>query len=90
MSSNEPNGTGGEEVSSGFVVACGDGAELFEFGEEVLDQVPGFVEFPVVRALLFATGFGRDDGLFACLLQRFQHSFVGIEALVGDHGSGFD
>ncbi len=51
----------GEEVSSGFVVACGDGAELFEFGEEVLDQVSGFVEFLVVKPLFFAIGFGRDS-----------------------------
>jgi hypothetical protein len=28
---------GSEEVASGFVVACGDGAELFKFGEEILD-----------------------------------------------------
>ena len=61
MSSNEPDGTGcemdgGEEVSSGFVISCGDGAEELEFGEEVLDQVPGFVEFLVVKPLFFAIG----------------------------------
>ncbi len=30
---------GGEEVARGLVVAGGDGTELLEFGEEVLDEV---------------------------------------------------
>ena len=38
---------GGEEISCGFVVACGDGAELFEFAEEIFDQVARFIEFAV-------------------------------------------
>jgi hypothetical protein len=36
---------GGEEISGGFVVARGDRAELFEFAEEILDQMALFVEF---------------------------------------------
>ena len=35
---------GGEEVAGGLVVAVGDGPELLEFGEEVLDQVTCLVE----------------------------------------------
>jgi hypothetical protein len=42
VSSIEPNDSGGkvdgsQEISGGFVVARGDGAELFEFTEEILD-----------------------------------------------------
>ena len=44
MSSIEQNGDGGEidggkEVAGGLIIACGDGTELLEFGEEVLDQM---------------------------------------------------
>ena len=39
---------GGEEVARGLVVAGCDGAELLEFGEEVLDQVARPVEMAVV------------------------------------------
>ena len=42
----------------------------------------GFVEFFVVFTLLFAIAFRRDDGGLACFGQRFQHPFVGVEALV--------
>ena len=48
---------GGEEVTSSLIVAGGDGAEEFEFGEEVLDQVAGFVEVLVVDGGLLI-GFG--------------------------------
>jgi hypothetical protein len=94
VSSNEPDGRsgevyGGEEVSGGFVVACGDASEEFEFGEEVLDQVARFVEFFIVFPLHFSVRFGRDDGLFSSLLQGFEHPLVGVKALVGDHRVGF-
>ena len=79
---------GSEEVSGGFVVACGDASEEFEFGEEVLDQVPRLVEFLVVFALHLSVRFRWNDGLFSSLLQRFEYPFVGVEALVGDHCVG--
>ena len=90
MSSNEPDDCGSEEVSSCFVVAGCDGAEEFEFGEEVFDEVACFVEFLVVLSLHVSICLGRDDGLFSGLLQRFQHSLVGVKALVGDHGVGLE
>ena len=77
---------GCEEVTCCFVVTGGDTSEQLEFGEEVFNQVARFVEFLVVLALHFPVCFGRDHGLFSGLLQRFEHSFVGVEALVGDHG----
>ncbi len=59
MSSIEPDDRGGEvdcaeEVSGGFVVARSDGTILFEFGEEIFDQVARFVEFFIVFALFKA------------------------------------
>lgn len=59
MLSIEPNGAGGEmdggeKVARGLVVAAGNGAELLEFGEEVLDQVARLVEVAVVT--LWASG----------------------------------
>lgn len=56
MSSNEPNGCccvvdGREEVSGGFVVACCDGAEELEFGEEVLNEMTSFVELLIGKRL---------------------------------------
>lgn len=59
VSSNEPNGccgevNSGEEVPRRFVVSGCDGAEKFEFGEEVLDQMTCFVEVLICsRAALF-------------------------------------
>ena len=80
---------GCEEVSGGFVVARCDTSEQLEFGEEVFNQVACFVEFLVVFALHFSVGLGWDDSLFSSLLQGFEHPFVGVEALVGDHRIGF-
>ena len=77
-----------EEVSGCFVVAGGDTSEQLELGEEVFNQVAGFVEFLVVFALHFSVSLGWNDGLFSSLLQRFEHPFVGVESLVGDHRAG--
>jgi hypothetical protein len=74
---------GGEEVSSGFVVTGGDGAELFEFGEEVFDQMSCLVEFLVLGSGLKAFGACRDDGQLACT-PEFQDAGLGVEALVRD------
>ena len=63
MSSIEPDGSGGEvdggeEISCGFVVAGGDGAKLFEFAEEVFDQVARFIEFAVKLGRRMRFGLG--------------------------------
>jgi len=78
-----------QEVPGGFVVARGDTSEDFEFSEEILYQVAGFVEFFIVFPLHLSVGFWRYDGLFTSLLQRFEYSLVGVEAFVGDHRVGF-
>ena len=42
---------GGEEVSGGLVVACGNSSVLLELAEEVLHQVARLVHLPVKGAL---------------------------------------
>src|SRR4029434_8348589 len=84
MSSIEADESGGEvnagqEASCGLVIAGGDGPELLELGEEVLDQMPGLVEVFVKGARRLA-GFPRwDHGCLAGLGQRLEHPLVGIE-----------
>jgi len=50
----------GEEVRCGLVVTGGDGAELLELGEEVLDEVARLVEFSVEGAGQAAVRLWRD------------------------------
>ncbi len=50
----------GQEASCGLVVAGGNGPELLELGEEVLDQMPGLVEVFVKGARCLA-GLARGD-----------------------------
>ena len=50
----------GEEVSREFVEAGGDGAELLEFGEEVLDQMARLVQVFIIVARVFSVGFGGE------------------------------
>ena len=50
----------GEKISSGFVVARGDGPKLLELAKEILDQAAGFIEVFVVMARLFAVGSTPD------------------------------
>src|SRR3954454_18144138 len=93
MSSLEPDERGGEvnagqEASCGLVLAGGDGPELLELGEEVLDQMPGLVEVCVEGARCVAGFAGWDDGRLAGFGQRFEHALVGIERLVGNECLG--
>ena len=93
MSSIEPDGYGGQvnagqEASRGLVVAGGDGPELLELGEEVLDQMPGLVEV-FVKGARRLPGFARwDDRRLVGFGQRREHPLVGIERLVGNERLG--
>lgn len=87
MSSIKPDDGGGqvdscEEVSGGFVIACGNGAKLFKFAEEILDEVALFVQFFVEGARVFAVALGRDHGSFSGGEKRFHHALVGVVSLV--------
>ena len=77
-----------EEVSGCFVVTGCDATVEFEFGEEVFDQVPRFVQVLIVFALLFAILPGWNDRGFAGICQRLKHPFVGVETLVGKQRIG--
>ena len=93
MSSIEPDDSGveadcGEEISGGFVIARGDGSELFELAEEILDQVARLVELAVKRAGGGAVSPQRDDGGFAGVGQGLDDPLIGIMGLVGDQQPG--
>ena len=80
---------GCQKVGGALVVAGGDGAVLFELGEEVLDQVARLVEVPVIRPEVLAVGLGRDHRRLAGLCEWFDHPRLGIKRLVGDqHARG--
>ncbi len=93
MSSIEPDGYGGQvnagqKASCGLVVSGGNGPELLELGEEVLDQMPGLVEVFVKGARCLA-GFPRwDDRRLTGFSQRLEHPLVGIERFVGNERLG--
>ena len=93
MSSIKPDESGGQvnagqEASCGLVVASGDGPELLELGEKVLDQVACRVEV-VVEGARYLAGLARGDHRrLASLGQRLEHPRVGIECFVGDERLG--
>src|SRR3982751_5770246 len=93
MSSIEPDESGdqvnaGQKASCGLVVAGGNGPELLELGEEVLDEVAGLVEVFVKGARRLAAFARWDDRRLAGLGQRLAHALVGIEGFVGDERLG--
>src|SRR5258708_39526179 len=59
----------GSEAGVGFVVSGGDTTELFDFLEEVLDQVAPFVDFGVIGDACGAAGIWRDDRQRNALVQ---------------------
>ena len=74
----------GQKVSGRFVVTGRYCAELFEFCEEVFDQVACFVEVTVKGPGDFSIGFGRDDDGLVFGGQQGDDPLIGIECLVGD------
>ena len=52
-----------EEGGGSLIVSGCNGAVLLELLEEIFDQMPPFIHFFVVFALLCTVLFGRDDGL---------------------------
>ena len=75
---------GREEISGGFVVSGGNGSELFEFTEEIFNEVSRFVEISIKiggrQTILPRWDYGR----FAGRCQRLADPRVSIEGLVGD------
>ena len=89
MSSIEPSYSGCEvdgrqEISGGFVVARGDGSELFEFTEEIFDEVSRFIEISVKIGGRQTIWPRWDYGRFAGGCEGLADPRVSIESLVGD------
>jgi hypothetical protein len=63
---------------------------VLEFAKEVLNEVAGFIELPVILPRGFTATPRRNDNLDSGLLQRFDHAFLGVISLVCDHRSGLD
>ncbi len=76
-------GDGGEGVSDELVVARGDGAEVFEFVEEALDEVALAVERGIDGTLDQAVTPGRDAWPGAVSGDEFEDG-MGVVAAVGD------
>jgi hypothetical protein len=75
----------GFEALVGFVVARGDPAKLFEFAEEVLDQMAPLIHFGIVGNAGGPVGFGRDHRHSAPLGQLGTNP-VTVEGFVGEQG----
>ncbi len=74
----------GQEVAGGFVVPGCDCPELFEFGEDVLDEVARLIKVFVELPLQAPVGFGRDDHAHAGLLDGFDDTFVRVIGFIRD------
>ena len=75
-----------EEVSSPFVIASGDGAELLESRKKVLNQVPRLVQGLIVFPWGGSVGFGGNDDDLARLVQRLDYPVISIKGLIGNDG----
>ena len=64
------------------VASRGDSFELFELAEEVLDQMPPFIDFPVDLDGMFAFRALRDDDLCPAFVHLLDDP-VGVEGLIG-------
>ena len=79
---------GAEEITRRFFVSSGDGAELLELGEEVLDEMSRSIEVAVIVTRHRPFGGGRDHRHFARRRQFLDHPLIGIERLIGDQSVG--
>ena len=77
---------GPEEADGAFVVAGGEGAILFEFGEAVLNQMAGLIEVRIIRARLESIGFGGNGRRHLRLLQEGQDALVGVIGFISEQG----
>src|SRR5262245_23112757 len=75
---------GREKVAGSLVIACGDGSELLEPGEEILNQVASLEQLLVVISLDLAVGLGRDHHSLASGDEWIDHTLLGVERLGRD------
>jgi len=79
----------GEENLGEFVVARGDGPEMFELVEEPLNEIAFAVEGEIAWARDFSVGFGWDDWGDRAGVEGVDEG-VGVKGLVGDQSAGID
>ena len=72
-----------------FVAAHGDAFELFEFAEEVFDQMPPFVDFQIDIERLGASGVLRDNDFRATFVHVCDNP-IRIKSFVGDEAAKRD
>jgi hypothetical protein len=75
----------GSKACVGFVAAHGDTLELFEFTEEILDEMARFIDLWVDGDRISALRTLRNDDPCATFIQ-LKDDPVGIESLIGDEG----
>jgi hypothetical protein len=93
VSSIEPDSSAGEidageEISGGFVIAGGDGSELLEPAEEILDPMAHLVALPVERGRIEAVWSRWNYRRFAGGGEWLEDALVGIEGAIGDQEIG--
>jgi hypothetical protein len=71
-----------EECFGPFVVSGCNASELLEFGEEVFNPVPGFIQVRIICALVLPVFLWRYDRLDPGILQQLQHAFRRVIRLV--------
>src|SRR3954467_13405420 len=72
------------EARISFVVAGGDPPELFDLGEEVLDEMAPLVHLDVAGNAGGAVGLGRDHGLSAALVQVRADVIAAVRSTIVD------
>lgn len=77
---------GPQEVASSLVVTRSNGAVLLQAREEVLDQMPSFVEVTVIFTWLFVRHPRRNNHCLSLIQQRLDQTSLGIVGLVGKDG----
>ena len=80
---------GGEKISSGFVVTCGDDFELLEISGKILDQVSGFANLSIVSEIDLSIGFQGNHGGPSGRLNQVDNPFISVVGLVGEQHGGF-
>src|SRR3954449_13064737 len=80
---------GGGVAGVGFVIASGDGPELFQLGEDVLDEVAPAVHLVVEADGSLAVGLGRDHRGGAAIV-KLRSEPVGVERFVAKQSAEDD
>ena len=91
MSSIKPDKGGSkinspEECCSSFVVSSCNASELLKCGEEVFNQVSGFIQCLIVYTLHFSVFPWGYHGLHTGAFQQVQHPFLRIVGFVSQSG----